>query len=263
MAVFMEFKTMREQKTFPDEFPESWASDWGEDEYGLFMGFTYKGVRQDFRWIEPGTFLMGSPADEFGRFKDEGQHEVTFKNGFWLADTTVTQALWEFVVNNNPSEFKGNNRPVEQVSWTDAREFISKVNDMKPELGLLLPNEAQWEYACRAGTTSAFSFGEQIVPENVNYNGLQSYNNGRTGEYRGQTVEVGSLPPNDWGFYEMHGNIQEWCQSWSDDSLKVKTRRILRGGSCINSGEYCRSAYRNDYTPSSRFNVSGFRLCRG
>ena len=133
---------IRQHKTYPDEFPESWASGWGEDEFGLWMAFSYKGARQRFRWCEPGTFLMGSPEDEPERDDDETQHEITFSKGFWIADTTVTQALWEAVMGENPSQFKGEGHPVEQVSWEDAQVLIDKMNDMKPELKLQLPTEA-------------------------------------------------------------------------------------------------------------------------
>lgn len=205
---------MRIHTVFPEAFPEPWASDWGEDDYGIFMGFTYKGVRQDFRWIELGTFLMGSPKDEPDRSGVETQHEVTLSKGFWLSDTTVTQGLGEAVMGENLSGFKGENRPVENISWHDAQAFIGKMNGMKAELQLCLPTEAQWEYACRAGTTTPFYFGEQISQEIVNYDGNYPYNNGRKGEFWQQTVEVGSFPPNDWGLYEMHGNVWEWCQDW-------------------------------------------------
>jgi formylglycine-generating enzyme required for sulfatase activity len=265
--------TTRIHTIFPTEFPEPWASDWGEDDYGIFMGFTYKGVRQDFRWIEPGTFLMGSPENEPQRETDETQHKVTLSKGFWLADTTVTQALWEAVMGENPSRFKDANRPVENVSWKDAQSFISKMNGMKAELRLCLPTEAQWEYACRAGTTTPFYFGEQISPEIVNYNGNYPYNNGRKGEYRQQTVEVGSLPLNDWGLYEMHGNVWEWCQDWYGEyparpvvdpqGVGSGVNRVLRGGSWLSDGGYCRSAYRHLSDPADRDGGDGFRLARG
>jgi formylglycine-generating enzyme required for sulfatase activity len=267
---------MRIHTIFPDEFPEPWASDWGEDDHGIFMGFTYKGVRQDFRWIEPGTFMMGSPKNEPGRESlgaDESQHEVTLTQGFWLADTTVTQALWEAVMGNNPSRFKGANRPVETVSWEEAQAFIRRMNEMKPELRLCLPTEAQWEYACRAGTTTTFSFGEQISPEIVNYDGNYPYHHGSKGEYREQTVEVASLPPNDWGLYEMHGNVWEWCRDRYGDypaqpvvdptGVESGADRVLRGGSWINYGRGCRSAYRNHDVPAFRSGHCGFRLARG
>ncbi|MCB1986698.1 MAG: formylglycine-generating enzyme family protein, partial [Nitrosomonas sp.] len=142
---------IRKHKILPEEFPESWASDWGEDEYGLWMAFTYKGVKQIFRWCEPGTFLMGSPDDEPERLDNELQHEVTLTKGFWIADTPVTQALWEVAMGDNPSIFNGKEQPVDNVSWEDAQIFITKMNRVKAELKLCLPTEAQWEYACRAG----------------------------------------------------------------------------------------------------------------
>ncbi len=268
---------IREHKVFPDEFPEEWASDWGEDEYGLWMGFTYKGVRQDFRWIEPGKFLMGSPEDEPERDSSdvwaETQHEVALTQGFWLADTTVTQALWEAVMGDNPSHFKGENRPVDQVSWEDAQRFIAKMNGMKAELKLCLPTEAEWEYCCRAGTTTPFYFGEQISSELVNFDGNNPYNKGRKSEYREKTVEVKSLPPNDWGLYEMHGNLWEWCQDWLGDypaeplvdpqGAEAGSRRVLRGGSWISFGRFCRSAFRFGDGPSVGYDSYGFRLARG
>ncbi len=260
---------------FPDEFPEAWASDWGEDDYGIFMGFTYKGVRQDFRWIEPGTFLMGSPSDEPERDDDETPHEVTLSKGFWLADTTVTQALWEAVMGENPSHFKGANRPVENVNWHDAQAFIDKLNGLKAELWLCLPTEGQREYACRAGTTTPFFFGGQISAEWVNFNSTAPYNEGRESEFREQTVEVGSLPPNDWGLYEMHGNVWEWCQDWyggypvgpvvDPQGAVSGASRVLRGGSWFSDGRYCRSACRFHVEPADRgfLGDRGFRLARG
>ncbi|SEA76955.1 Formylglycine-generating enzyme, required for sulfatase activity, contains SUMF1/FGE domain [Thiothrix caldifontis] len=265
---------MRTHKIFPTEFPEPWASDWGEDEYGLFMGFTYKGVRQDFRWIEPGTFLMGSPEDEAERRSNEIQHEVTLSKGFWLANTAVTQSLWETVMGNNFSRFKDKNHPVDNVSWNDAQAFISKMNSMKEELQLSLPTEAQWEYACRAGTSTPFYLGEQINSERANFNGTTPYNNGRESEFRQQTVEVGTLHPNDWGLYEMHGNVQEWCQNWFSnypvqpsliDPIGPETgeHRVLRGGSWFSNGSGCRAAYRDYGSPTYRSGGYGFRFTHG
>ncbi|OQX03992.1 MAG: hypothetical protein BWK73_37705 [Thiothrix lacustris] len=266
----------RNHTIFPAEFPQSWASDWGEDEFGLFMGFTYKGVRQDFRWIEPGKFEMGSPKNEPERESngaDETQHQVTLTKGFWLADSTVTQALWETVMGENPSHFKNTERPVENVSWDDAQAFISKINGMKPELKLCLPSEAQWEYACRAGTTTPFYFGEQINSEWVSFDGTNPYNKGRKSAYRKQTVEVRSLPPNDWGLFEMHGNVWEWCHDWHGEypawpvvdpqGAVSGTSRVLRGGSWFLNGRHCRSANRNHNVPAYRYDDRGFRLALG
>jgi len=267
---------IRTHKIFPEEFPESWASDWGEDEFGLWMAFIYKDVRQAFRWCEPGTFMMGSPEDEperESRGTDEMQHEVTLTKGFWIADTPVTQALWEVVMGKNPSRFKGIERPVEKVSWEDAKAFIDQMNDMKPELKLRLPTEAQWEYACRAESTSPFCWGDQIDSELANFNGDILYNNGQESENREQTVEVKWLPCNDWGLYQMHGNVWEWCQDWfanypvtpvvDPQGSESGVNRVLRGGSWTGSGRSCRSAYRTLLGPSDRDDNIGFRLARG
>ncbi|MCB1949914.1 MAG: formylglycine-generating enzyme family protein [Nitrosomonas sp.] len=264
---------IRKHTIFPEEFPEAWASDWGEDEFGLWMAFTYKGVRQAFRWCEPGVFLMGSPTDEPERDDDELQHEVTLSKGFWIADTPVTQALWQVVMGENPSKFKGEERPVENISWDDAQAFIAKMNGMKAELKLCLPTEAQWEYACRSDTTTPFFWGDQIDSTLVNFDGTEPYNNGRESEYRKQTVDVKELPCNDWGLYQTHGNVWEWCQDWYGEYPSGPVTdpqdpdngeyRVLRGGSWFDFGRYCRSAFRDHYAPSARGDSSGFRLARG
>ncbi|MEZ5476287.1 MAG: formylglycine-generating enzyme family protein [Thiolinea sp.] len=262
---------IRQHTHYPDVFPEPWASGWGEDEFGLWMAFTYRGNRQQFRWCEPGTFLMGSPEDEPERSNDESQHEVTLTKGFWIADTPVTQGLWQAAMGDNPSRFEGENRPVENVSWDDAQAFIAKMNGMKPELKLCLPTEAQWEYACRAGSTTPFCWGEQINSLLVNFNGTEPYNHGRESEYRRETVEVKSFYPNDWGLWQMYGNVWEWCQDWygaypsqlitDPQGAESGDRRVLRGGSWINFGRLCRSAFRSLDGPSYR--SYGFRLALG
>ncbi|PPD04691.1 MAG: sulfatase-modifying factor protein [Methylobacter sp.] len=264
---------MRTYAIYPTEFPEPWASDWGEDEYGLWMGFTYKGVKQLFRWIEPGTFLMGSPEHEPERSENETQHTVTLSKGYWLAECSVTQALWQAAMGTNPSEFQGDDRPVENVSWHDAQAFIDTLNGLKPALKLCLPTEAQWEYACRAGTQTPFSFGEQIDSSQVNFIGMTPYNSGKPREFRAQTVAVKSLPPNAWGLYEMHGNVWEWCRDWSGSYPTESVTdpqgpdtgdyRVLRGGSWILFGVYCRSASRKVARPAEADNVTGFRLALG
>jgi len=219
---------------------------------------------------------MGSPSDEperevFGFA--ETQHEVTLSKGFWIADTPVTQALWQVIMGNNPSEFKGEENPVENVSWDDAQAFIAKMNGLKAKLKLCLPTEAQWEYACRAGNTTPFSWGEQIDSPLVNFDGRVPYNNGRKSEDRGQTVAVKALLCNDWGLYQMHGNVREWCQDWYGDyqsqpvidpqGPKTGAARVLRGGSWFNFGRSCRSACRYYSDPSDRLGFIGFRLARG
>ena len=264
---------IRQHTIFPEEFPESWASDWGEDEFGLWMAFTYKGVRQAFRWCEPGMFLMGSPENEPERSSDERLHEVTLTKGFWIADTPVTQALWQVVMGDNASKFKGDELPVESVSWNDAQAFISKMNELKAELRLCLPTEAQWEYACRAETTTPFSWGDQIDSRYVNFNGTVPYSSGSNSEFRKQMVAVKELPCNDWGSYQMYGNVLEWCQDWYGEypsqpvadpkGSESGAARVLRGGSWFSYGRFCRSASRDRSGPSARYGRIGFRLARG
>jgi formylglycine-generating enzyme len=257
----------------PEHFPAPWASDWGEDPYGLWQSLTYRGVRQAFRWLPPGRFLMGSPENEHGRENDELQHEVILTRGFWLAETACTQALWQAVMGQNPSSFKGERRPVESVRWTDAQQFIERLNGAVPGLEARLPTEAEWEYACRAGTTTPFSFGEDIAPDQVNYDGNYPYRGDKKGQYREETVEVASLPANPWGLYEMHGNVWEWCQDgygdYPEGSVADPTGpetggwRVLRGGSWIDFGRLARSAYRAHNEPGNRYRDYGFRLALG
>jgi formylglycine-generating enzyme required for sulfatase activity len=254
-----------------------WASATGDDQYGRYADVDVKGVIQRFRWLKSGKFLMGSPKSEKDREpfgNDETQHEVTLTQGFWLADTACTQALWQAVMGNNPANFKDDlNNPVEQVSWNDSQGFIQKLNGLVPDLKAKLPTEAQWEYACRAGTTTPFSFGANITPEQVNYDGNYPYVGDKKGLYREKTVPVKSLPANPWGLYEMHGNVWEWCQDWyasypaepvrNPEGSQTGVGRVVRGGSWYGYGRRCRSAYRYGDEPDDRSYRSGFRLILG
>jgi formylglycine-generating enzyme required for sulfatase activity len=261
--------------------PPPWATDWGWDDYGAWVQYSVEGkkgerVSQRMRWIEPGSFLMGSPEDEPERYSDEDpRHEVRIAEGFWLFDTACTQALWEAVMGEHPSRFKGTQRPVEQVSWEDAQRFIAALNERVPGLQLCLPSETQWEYACRAGTETPFSFGGNVTPEQVNYHGGYPYPGGSKGKYRGETVPVGSLPPNPWGLYEMHGNVWEWVQDmWNDnyqgapsdgsawESTNPGAVRVVRGGSWGTLARRCRSAFRSGREPGGRYYDLGFRCAR-
>ncbi|MDU9048740.1 MAG: formylglycine-generating enzyme family protein [Candidatus Electrothrix sp. Rat3] len=266
-----------------DEFDEireqgfrqpSWAEHIGEDQYGLYADLVFKGVTQRFRWVQPGRFMMGSPDNEPKRWEKEGpQHEVILTESYWLADTACPQALWKAVTGNNPSRFKGAERPVERVSWEDVQKFMVQLNKENPGLELDLPSEAQWEYACRAGTSTPFSFGADITPEHVNYDGNFPYADGEKGEYREETVDVKDLPCNDWGLYQMHGNVWEWCRDWFgdySDEIAIDPAgpsegrdRVCRGGSWFLIARYCRSAYRSWFEPGYRINWFGFRLARG
>ena len=259
----------------PDRFPPPWACEWEEDaEWGLAATLNLNGVRQTFRWIQPGTFRMGSPEDEADRSGDETLHEVTLTCGYWLADTACTQALWQALMGDNPSYFKDDPaNPVERVSWDDIQIFLDRLNDRVPGLAAGLPSEAQWENACRAGTTTPFSFGEKITPEQVNYDGNIPYADDKKGRYRKRTVPVKSLPPNPWGLYEMHGNMLEWCADWYGDyppgpqtdpsGPPAGVYRVLRGGSWNGLGLYCRAADRDVFEPHERHKDFGFRLALG
>ena len=240
-----------------------WAEGSGRDEYGFYADVIVKDIRLRFRWIEPTSFLMGSPEDEAGRYVDETQHSVILTQGYWLAETACTQAVWEAVMHSNSSEFKGEMKPVENVSWEDIQNFLEQLNKQHSELNLRLPTEAEWENACRAGTTGAFNFDGELSLDKVNYGGSwDDYNKWGEGALQ-QTTDVKDekYRPNAWGLYQMHGNVWEWCQ----DRFGVESGDypVLRGGSWISHGRDCRSAYRDPHDPSGRMLFTGFRLARG
>lgn len=160
----------------PEHNPWPWATEIGADRFGLWAELWLKEVPYRLRWVPAGRFLMGSPKDEPGRADDETQHEVTLTRGFWLGETVVTQALWHAVMGDNPSNFKGDDLPVECVSWNDCQEWIARANRLREDgLVLRLPTEAEWEFACRAGTLTAFSFGDALDTGRANYNGNYPY----------------------------------------------------------------------------------------
>jgi formylglycine-generating enzyme required for sulfatase activity len=253
------------------------------------------GIQLEMVMIPSGSFMMGSPETEEGSTDDERpQHQVTIK-AFCLGKYQVTQAQWKAVaafpqVNKelklDPSRFKGDNRPVEQVSWEDAVEFCDRLS-RHTKRQYRLPSEAEWEYACRAGTTTPFHFGETITTNLANYQGTDneeykwsgSYGSGPKGVYREETTAVGSFGvANNFGLYDMHGNVWEWCQDdWHSDyegaptdgsawlsSEESSDRKLLRGGSWLNDPDHCRSAYRF-YNSLDHYNISiGFRVvCSG
>jgi formylglycine-generating enzyme required for sulfatase activity len=211
---------------------------------------------------------MGSPPSEAGRETDENQVSVRLTRGFWMAETEVTQAQWRAVMGTDPSYFKGDTLPVERVSWNDATDFCRKLSSSSG-LTVSLPTEAQWEYACRAGTTTPFHFGSTVTPDQVNYDGNGPYGNAAKGVYRVKTTEVGSFPANAWGLRDMHGNVWEWCADWYASSLPGGTdptgpstgsNRVLRGGSWGSGAQGCRSADRDADDPAYRFDFFGFRV---
>ena len=236
--------------------------------------YTVPGIGLEMLRVSPGTFMMGSPISEPDRYNDETQHRVTLTKPFWLGKYEVTQGQWKAVMGDNPSHFSGNNHPVENVSWEDAIAFCRKLNQMdgkKPQGYLYsLPTEAQWEYACRAGTSSATAFGDSLSSRDANFKRGFSFGSAAKGSYLKRTTTVGSYPPNAWGFYDMHGNVWEWCHDWYGDYAGSSvtdpvgpssgTYRVSRGGSWINIGEDCRSVNRDRSIPGYRGFDPGFRL---
>jgi formylglycine-generating enzyme required for sulfatase activity len=236
-------------------------------------------VAMDMIWCPPGTFTMGSPTSEVGRHHKETEHNTTLTQGFYLGKYEVTQSQYKAVIAGNtnslsvdPSHFKGSNRPVENVNWNDTQVFFTRLNALQagslPEgWSYALPTEAQWEYACRAGTTTAYSWGNDINSSMANYN----WDGGGTdGSDFKQTREVGKYAANLWGFYDMHGNVFEWVNDWradypSDPQINPQgpisgTERVQRGGSWNYNGTELRSAKRGSYSPNSKSFIRGFRI---
>jgi formylglycine-generating enzyme required for sulfatase activity len=253
--------------------------------------------------IPAGRFLMGSPANEPGRFGDEGpQHEVRLDE-FFLSQTPITQAQWRAVAQwqrreqedgelwpeeldadpvaklDDAQRFAGEQRPVVNVSWHDAMAFCQRLR-LRTGKNYTLPSEAQWEYACRAGTTTPFHFGDMISTKLANYNGSKLYGGGEKVEYRQQTTDVASFPANPWGLHDMHGNVREWCmdewhsnykgapedgRAWINEEAKENKNkfnvRLLRGGSWHDRPAYCRSAFRSSTTRTTATASVGFRVC--
>jgi formylglycine-generating enzyme required for sulfatase activity len=207
----------------------------------------------DFCRIPAGTFLMG---------KQGKQHQVTLTKDFYMARYPVTQALWQAIMGNNPSHFKGENHPVETVSWKDAQKFITKLNERTGESRYRLPTEAEWEYACRSGSSGTYCFGdgESLL-------GRYAWDCSNSNS---KTHPVGEKKPNAWGLYDMHGNVREWCQDWykeySPGSVidpvgpSSGTSRVNRGGGWYLDAGYCRSAYRDRNFPGYRNDRIGLRL---
>jgi len=267
----------------PDTFLPAWASAYGQDPYGYWADLYLdendleNSPKQRFRWIPAGEFMMGSPEHEVERNSSENYHQVTLSHGFWLADTACSQAFWQAIMGDNPAHFTlSGQHPVERVSWHDTQDFVQRLNKKVASLNTTLPSEAQWEYACRAASTSAFNFGEAISSKQVNFNGERPYADTPKSEFRKETVEVDSLSQNAWGLYQMHGNVWEWCQDHWQAELGTKAvtdpktitddeegRRVLRGGSWISLSMYCRSAIRYHYAADVRYNLCGFRLSLG
>ena len=249
----------------------------------------------DMMYIPGRAFLMGSPEDEEERRASEGPQHLVQVPDFLMGRYPVTQAQWRVVANlpqqkrkldAEPSHFKGDDLPVESVSWFDAVEFCDRLSTATSQ-AYRLPSEAEWEYACRAGTTTPFHFGETIDAEVANYQAEEEkigetiypgkYGLGKFGEYRKKTTPVGFFQvANNFGLYDMHGNVWEWCadhwhenyensppidgSAWLDKNAIEDTERLLRGGSWHDSPRNCRSAFRYSFEPAFRYYSLGFRV---
>ncbi len=275
---------------------EPWATAAGRDRYGLWADASIEGIAVRFRYIPPGRFLMGSPESEAGRFEDEGpQHEVTWTQGYWLADAPCTQAVWEQLMGRNPSRFVSADRPVDQVSWDDSQEFVKRVNERNPGLMARLPSEAEWEHACRGGTPTATWVGDlEILGENnaplldeiawYGGNSGQDYEledghdstdwpNKQYPHMKAGTHEVRKKQANPHGLHDMLGNVYEWCMdtygSYEEPAVTnpapstMGAVRVSRGGSWSVLAGLVRAAYRGVNSPDSRLDYLGFRLARG
>ena len=237
--------------------------------------------------IPAGSFVMGSPTNEPARGTDETQHTVTISQSFCMGKFEVTQAEYLAVMGNNPSYYTGDlSRPVETVSWQDATNYCAQLTARERSAGRLpagygyrLPTESEWEYACRAGTTTAFHYGAALRSGMANFRGYYEYPPCGTdtyycynpsGIYLDRTTSVGSYAPNGWGLYDMHGNVFEWCQDWygpyPDGSVSdpqgapTGSSRVIRSGGWYNSADYCRSALRSGDDPPTRYDIIGFRV---
>ena len=221
-----------------------------------------------------GSFLMGSPVSELGRFRNEVQHKVCLTRDFYIGKFPVTQALYKMIMGDNPAQFKGNTNPVECVIWSKAIEFCEKLNlatdsFRPPGYKFDLPTEAQWEYACRAGTDTALNNNKNLTAFTGNCFNLDEvawYNKNSFAK----THPCGMKAPNNWGIYDMLGNVWEWCKDWYSDysatdnvdpkGPSIGSLRVSRGGSWEDSPNTCRSAYRGSGRPVREFNSLGFRL---
>ena len=303
----------REQLRSDDEvFVEGVFVEGVFDQGGVFAE-EQKKTALTMLWIPPGRFWMGSPEEELDRQDLEGPQHLVQLQGFFMGQMPITQAQWRKVaawveqpgeqwgceLKSNPAWFDGEKvkiwkssgsasdesvvldgsantdlHPVEQVSWHGAMEFCNRLSQ-RTGRHYTLPSEAQWEYACRAGSTTPFHVGATITPDLANYDATTTYGDGPKGEYREQTTPVGLFPANAWGLHDMHGSLWEWCldhwhdsyegapsdgSAWLTPSASEEEQRLLRGGSWDDIPGYCRSAYRNHGRPVNAFNNVGFRV---
>ena len=234
-----------------------------------------KGIKLELVQIPAGKFDMGTLEKEDGHKKNETRHSVTFTKPFFMGKFEVTQEQYEAVMADNPSKNKGPTLPVERVTWEEASKFCEKLSDKSAKL-VQLPTEAQWEYACRAGTTTAYNTGDTITTADANYNGDTKSGSADKGENRDKTMPVGSFKPNAFGVYDMHGNVWEWCRDWYDENAATDAPienpdvpakssedppvRSVRGGSFYSWSPEVRSGVRDSLAPTYRNAHGGFRV---
>ncbi len=256
-----------EDDAFPSN-PTVWTDvndDGIGDNYETTIEENVSGITFQYVAISPGTFIMGSQDDE-GYSNEHPRHEVTVTSGFEMLRFEVTQAQWEAVTGENPGHFSGDDNPAETVSWNDCQSFISKLNELEINHTYRLPTEAEWEYACRAGNDTQYSFGDD-------WHQLSQYA-WYCGNSNDGTHPVGQKKPNAWGLYDMHGNVWEWCQDWYDSDYYKNSPttdpkgptsgslRVLRGGFWDHTASGCSSAYRTCNNPDFLDNTIGLRLVR-
>jgi len=227
----------------------------------------------EFLLVPAGTFKMGSPPDELGHTPGEILHEVTLTRPVWLARTEVTQAQWEKVMGENPSAHRGPDLPVENISADDAERFLIRLDELSPASGFRFPTEAEWERACRAGTSTPYSTGETLDTSQANFDGRFPMPGQPKGGFRGESAPVGSYPPNPWGFSDLHGNVWEWVAddicSYSREEAKVDPllrcpsgRRVIRGGGWQFDADSARCGLRYSHRPTDVGPGLGLRVAR-
>ncbi len=222
-------------------------------------------------FIPAGEFDMGSPLDEPKRDDDEAQHHIKLTKAFYIGKFEVTQLQYRVIVNDNPSKFGGDKLPVDNVNWYETARFLKKLSD-KTGMKFRLPSEAEWEYACRAGTKTAFNTGTTIDSDLANYDASTPYADGIIGADLKRTTEAGSYPPNAFGLCDMHGNVWEWCSDIYDNEYYKVTplvdpkgpqegkAKVIRGGAWNEPPYKCRSADRNNRWPKTDESIIGFRI---
>lgn len=247
----------------------------------FFVEYIGEGVNIDMIFIPSGSFMMGSNSSENGREKDENPQHLVKLNSFYISKYPITQLQWRKVssfpkinrsLKNNPSFYKGDNLPVEKISWLDAQEFCKRLTRYTGRT-YRLPTESEWEYSCRGNTKTPFFFGETITPDFANYNNQSNDNKKNIGQFDKKTSPVDNFYPNPFGLYDFHGNVWEWCEDHYANNYIHKPKdgsafynstgnqsRVVRGGSWSLSSDYCRSAKRGNYAPESTYNFIGFRI---